>query len=108
MTDQKPAARPEYRIREVTRFVITRYDEKGSHALTECDNREAAVEVVGALRAQHEATVPGVLVAKIAKHNHWWSVYERPQGGHAVHLDAYPEPAYIADSLDDALNYIRK
>lgn len=108
MSNQKRPVRPEYRIRQVTRFVITRYDGKGSHALTECDSREAAVEVVTALRAQHveQLAAPGVLVAQLTKSNHNWSVYERPQGGHSVHLDADPQPAYIADSLIDALNYI--
>ncbi|WP_274644743.1 hypothetical protein [Pseudomonas serbica] len=44
--------KPEFRIREVTRYVITRHDEKGTKALVECESAPAAREILAALALQ--------------------------------------------------------
>jgi DNA-directed RNA polymerase alpha subunit len=44
--------KPEFRIREVTRYVITQFDEKGSKPIVECDSLAAANTLVSALRLQ--------------------------------------------------------
>ncbi|QIH09009.1 MULTISPECIES: DNA-directed RNA polymerase subunit alpha C-terminal domain-containing protein [unclassified Pseudomonas] len=47
--------KPEFRIREVTRYAITRFDERGTHPVAQVDNRETAEQIVSALAAQAEA-----------------------------------------------------
>lgn len=49
--------KPEFRIREVTRYVITRHDEKGTKALVECDSLPAANEILTALSMQAHTLV---------------------------------------------------
>ncbi|KQB53779.1 hypothetical protein AQS70_09205 [Pseudomonas endophytica] len=44
--------KPEFRIREVTRYVITKYDDRGTHPVAQVDNRESAEQIVSALAAQ--------------------------------------------------------
>lgn len=44
--------KPEFRIREVTRYVITKFDERGTHPVAQVDNRESAEQIVSALTAQ--------------------------------------------------------
>lgn len=41
--------KPEYRVREVTRYVITRYDGSGTEAVAEVTNRRSAEEIRNAL-----------------------------------------------------------
>lgn len=43
--------KPEFRIREVTRYVITRHDSNGTQALAEVSNVNAAQEILLALQA---------------------------------------------------------
>lgn len=43
--------KPEFRIREVTRYVITRHDSNGTQALAEVSNANAAQEILVALQA---------------------------------------------------------
>jgi DNA-directed RNA polymerase alpha subunit len=44
--------KPEFRIREVTRFVITKHDGKCTKALVECESAQAAREILSALELQ--------------------------------------------------------
>lgn len=46
--------KPEFRIREVTRYIITRHDELGSKAVVEADNIAAANHILSALQEQSE------------------------------------------------------
>lgn len=47
--------KPEFRIREVTRYVITRHDEKGTKNIVECESLAAANELKSALALQADA-----------------------------------------------------
>jgi len=46
--------KPEFRIREVTRYVITRFDERGTHPIAQVDNRDVAEQIMAALEAKAE------------------------------------------------------
>ncbi|QXI03013.1 hypothetical protein HV782_013885 [Pseudomonas monsensis] len=46
--------KPEFRIREVTRYAITKFDERGNHPVAQVDNRDTAEQIVAALTAQAE------------------------------------------------------
>ncbi len=49
--------KPEFRIREVTRYVITRHDHKGTHAVVEVDNLNSAEIVLAGLEMQSDALI---------------------------------------------------
>jgi DNA-directed RNA polymerase alpha subunit len=46
--------KPEYRIREVTRYVITRHDGESTQALVEADSKKAAQSILSALIEQSD------------------------------------------------------
>ncbi|UUT22150.1 DNA-directed RNA polymerase subunit alpha C-terminal domain-containing protein [Pseudomonas sp. T8] len=46
--------KPEFRIREVTRYIIARHDELGSKVVVEADNLAAANHLLSALQEQSE------------------------------------------------------
>ena len=47
----------EFRIREVTRYVVTRHDSQGTHAIVQVDNLESARQLLAALECQAERVV---------------------------------------------------
>ncbi|AMB79832.1 hypothetical protein AV641_12480 [Pseudomonas fragi] len=44
--------KPEFRIREVSRYVITRFDDRGTHPIAQVDNRDIAEQLVAALESK--------------------------------------------------------
>jgi hypothetical protein len=44
--------KPEFKIKEVTRYIITRHDASGTQAMVQVDNRQNAEELLAAMREQ--------------------------------------------------------